>query len=363
MITDWRQLTFLENSLESIAYALVIILLGLAFQRFISKQLSHLVFKIFKRYSFGVSAEKFLELLVKPFDVFVFLMVIWIAFSQLHYPESWHLAPEHKVGMRMTIWKVFELAIFCSLTWIVLRLIDYLGLVWMHRASLTESKSDDQLIPFFKEALKFIIAIFALFFMLGAIFKINVASLIAGLGIGGLAFALAAKDTIENLLGSFTIFLDKPFAIGDTVKVGNVEGKVEKIGFRSTKIRSVERSLITMPNKRMIDAELDNLSMKSMTRATFPIGIHYSTPLDIVQEFMNEIRKSLATNNKLKDDATVRIQRVNENTIEILILFFVLTNDWEEYMQAREEVLFSILRIAQQNQIQFAYPAREVKQL
>ena len=232
----------------------------------------------------------------------------------------------------------------------------------LHRTSLTQSKSDDQLIPFFKEALKLVIAIFALFFMLGVIFKINVLSLIAGLGIGGLAFALAAKDTLENLLGSFTIFLDKPFVIGDTVKVGNVEGKVEKIGFRSTQIRSVERSLITMPNKKMIDAELENLSMKSTTRAAFPLGIHCSTPLDTIQEFMNEIRKSLSANEKLKPDATVRIHRVNENTIELLIIFFVLTNEWDEYVQVREDILLSILRIAQQKQIQFAYPAREVKQ-
>ena len=360
---DWTQLTFLENTLESILYAIAIILVGLVFQRFISKQISHLAFIIFKRYSFGVSAEKFLELLVKPFSVFVFLITVYIACLQLHYPESWHLAPVHKVGLQMTIWKLFELSILCSLTWIVLRLVDYFTLVMIHRASLTESKSDDQLIPFLKESLKIIIATFSLFFMLGAIFKINIISLIAGLGIGGLAFALAAKDTLENLLGSFTIFLDKPFVVGDTVKVGNVEGKVEKIGFRSTKIRSVEKSLVTVPNKKMTDTELDNLSEKAMTRATFPIGIHYATPLNVVQDFMNDVRDYLQANEKLKDKPVVRINSIRENTIELIVLFFVLTNEWEEYIQERENVLINILKIAQQKQIQFAVPVREVKQI
>lgn len=362
MGNDWLQLTFLENTLESLLYAIAIILTGLVFQRFISRKLSQLIFKIFKKYSFGVSGEKFVQLLVKPFSVFVLLITIYIACLQLHYPESWHLVPEHKAGLKMTIWKLFQLSIVLSITWIVLRLVDYFSLVMLHRASLTESKSDDQLVPFFKESLKIIIIIFSVFFMLGTIFKINIASLIAGLGIGGLAFALAAKDTLENLIGSFVIFLDKPFVVGDTVKVGNVEGKVEKIGFRSTQIRSVEKSLVIVPNKRMTEADLDNLSEKSMTRATFPLGIHYNTPLNILQDFMEEIRKYLQTNEKLRVDPVVRVNRIQENTIELLILFFVMTNEWEEYIMVREEVLLSILKIAQQKEIQFAYPARELKQ-
>lgn len=359
---NWHQLTFLENTLESILYAVGIILTGLIFLRFISKQLSKLVFKIFKRYSFGVSAEKFVQLLVQPISVFVFLLTLFIAFMQLHYPESWHLVPEQKAGLKMTVWRIFELALVCSVTWMVLRLVDYFSLVMLYRASLTESRSDDQLIPFIKEALKIVVVIFSIFFMLGAIFKLNIASLIAGLGIGGLAFALAAKDTLENLLGSFTIFLDKPFVVGDTVKVGNVEGKVERIGFRSTKIRSVEKSLVTVPNKKMTEAELDNLSDKSMTRATFPLGIHFSTPLNSIQQFINDVRNHLQSNDKLKSDPTVRVNRIYENTIEVLVLFFVLTNEWDEYVQVREEVLLTILIIAQQNEIQFAYPAREIKQ-
>ncbi len=362
MGNNWLQFTFLENSIESILYAIGIILTGLIFQRFISRKLSQFIFKIFKKYSFGVSGEKFVQLLIKPFSVFVLLITIYIAFLQLHYPESWHLVSENKMGLKMMVWKLFKLSIICSLTWIVLRLVDYFSLVMLHRASVTESKSDDQLVPFFKESLKIFIMIFTVFLILGSIFKINVASLIAGLGIGGLAFALAAKDTLENLLGSFTIFLDKPFVVGDTVKVGNVEGKVEKIGFRSTQIRSIEKSLVTVPNKKMTEAELDNLSEKAMTRAVFPLGIHYTTPLHVLQDFMEELRKYLSASEKLKPDPVVRINRIQENSIELLILFFVMTNEWEEYIKVKEEVLLNILKIAQEKQIQFAYPAREIKQ-
>ena len=363
MGNNWLQFTFFENTIESILYAIGIILTGLVFQRFISRKLSQLIYKIFKRYSSGVSGEKFIQLLIKPLSVFVLLLTIYIAFLQLSYPESWHLVPEHKAGLKMTVWRLFQICLVCSVTWIILRLVDFLSLVMLHRAVHTTTKSDDQFVPFFKETLKFIVIIFSLFFMLGAIFKLNIASLLAGLGIGGLAFALAAKDTLENLLGSFTIFLDKPFIVGDTVKVGNVEGKVEKIGFRSTRIRSVEKSLVTVPNKKMTEAELENLSEKSMTRATFPLGIHYSTPLNVVEEFMEDIRQALLQNKNLKDDPTVRINRVQENTIEVLVIFFVLTNEWEAYISVREEILLNILRIAQRMNIQFAYQAREIRSI
>src|SRR6185295_11619359 len=101
--------------------------------------------------------------------------------------------------------------------------------------------------------------------------------LIAGLGIGGLALALAAKETIENLFASFTIFLDKPFTIGDLVQVGSVTGKVESIGFRSTRIRTAEKSFVTVPNKKMVDVELENQSERFERRAYFTIGLTYAT--------------------------------------------------------------------------------------
>ncbi len=115
--------------------------------------------------------------------------------------------------------------------------------------------------------------VLALFFVLGFIFKVNIVALVGGLGIGGLALALASKETVENLFGSFTIFFDKPFTVGDHVKVGNVEGFVEGIGLRSTRIRTLERSLLTIPNKKMIDAELENVTLRSMWRPRSYIGL------------------------------------------------------------------------------------------
>jgi len=259
MVYDILQRTFLGNTLESYCWFIGIILVGLLLMRVLSKLLAFFIFKVVQKYSTGVGYDKFLPLLKKPLNAFILLVTFYLAFDRLEFPVEWHIVSIERFGLRMFLARTYQIAVVSAITWIFLRLIDFLGLIMMYRASLTESKADDQLVPFFKESLKVVVVIFSVFFVLGTIFKLNVASLIAGLGIGGLAIALAAKESLENLLGSFTIFLDKPFVIGDLIKSNGVEGTVEKIGFRSTRIRTVEKSFVTIPNKKLVDTELDNL--------------------------------------------------------------------------------------------------------
>ena len=129
-----------------------------------------------------------------------------------------------------------------------------IGLILKKKAEATENKMDDQLIPFAIEIGKILAVIFAIFIILGNIFGVNITALATGLGIGGVALAMASKESLENLLGSFTIFFDRPFTVGDMVTVGSVTGVVEKVGFRSTRIRTFDKSIVTVPNKKMIDA-------------------------------------------------------------------------------------------------------------
>ncbi len=142
-----------------------------------------------------------------------------------------------------------------------------------------------------------------------------------------------------------------------------MEGKVEKIGFRSTKIRNLEKSLVTVSNKKMIESELENLSEREMIRAAFPLSIDYAVPFNMVQEFINELRENLNANELLQKDPIIRFSRIRENAIEIQLVFFVLTRDIDEYIKVREDVLFSILAIAQKHKIQFTSPAVELKQV
>ncbi|MBL7922772.1 MAG: mechanosensitive ion channel family protein [Bacteroidia bacterium] len=355
METHWLDRTVFENRVEDLLWFGGIILAGLLLKRFVSNHLSGLIYRFIKRYAAGVDVRELKDLLRKPVGLFILLLSIYIACKQIHYPESWQLPSEENFGLRFIIWKFFQISLIISLTWILTRLIDFFGIVLLHRARLTTSKADDQLVPFFKESIKFFAVILSFFISLGIVFHVNVASLIAGLGIGGIAIALAAKDTLENLLGSFTIFLDKPFTLGDLVKAGNVHGKVEKIGFRSTQIRTLEKTLVTVPNKKMIDAELENVSMRNMIRALFPITLRFETPIAKIERFKAEIMQYLRQHPDVAGDPApaVRMDKITETGIELQFFFFINTTDMDIFASKREEILFKILRIAQESDLRF----------
>jgi len=361
MDPSWLQQTFLENTLQSYLMFGAIILAGLLFKRFVSNHLSGLIYRFIKKGTAGVDVSELRELLRKPFGLFVVLISIYIACLQLHWPASWHLPTEENFGIRFVVWKAFQFSIIVSLTWILMRGIDFFGIVLTQRAKSTASRADDQLVPFIKESIKFIVIILSFFIALGIVFHVNVASLIAGLGIGGIAIALAAKDTLENLLGSFTIFLDKPFSLGDIVKVGGVQGKVERIGFRSTQIRTLEKTLITVPNKKMIDAELENISLRNMIRAVFPLLVRLETPVEKIEQLRDELKQFLSQHPQVIQDPvpTVKIDKITDAGVELQLLFFVDTVDVDFYTSQKEEILLEILRKARSLDVRFDTKTQE----
>jgi MscS family membrane protein len=361
MIHRALQETFLGNTLESYCWFAGIILVGLIFLRLLSRLLTMGIFRFVKKFSSGVGSDKLMFLLKKPLNTFILLITFYIAFSRLDFPVEWHVASIEKFGLRMVIFRAYEISIVVALTWILLRLTDFLGLVMMYRASLTESKSDDQLVPFVKESIKVIIVIFSVFFMLGAIFKLNIASLIAGLGIGGLAIALAAKESLENLLGSFTIFLDKPFVIGDLIRINGIEGNVEKIGFRSTRIRTFEKSYVTVPNKKLVDTELDNLSLRIQRRAKFNVGLTYDTTAAQLRSITQEIQQYIEKHpHVLPGETRIRLHEFDSSSLNIMVLYFVDTLEYDIYLDVREEINYKIMEIVEKNGAFFAYPTTTV---
>jgi MscS family membrane protein len=353
------QHTFLGNTIENYCWFGGIVLLGIVFLRLLSKLLTFFIFRFLKNYSTGVGYDQLLVLLKRPLNIFILLVTFYLAINHLDFPEEWHIASMEKFGIRLVLYRCYQIAIVGTLTWILLRLTDFLGLVLMHRASLTESKSDDQLVPFVKESIKVILVIFSVFFMLGAIFKLNIASLIAGLGIGGLAIALAAKESLENLLGSFTIFLDKPFVIGDLIKINGIEGTVEKIGFRSTRLRTPEKSYVTVPNKKLVDTELDNLSLRIQRRANFKIGLTYDTKVSQLKKIITELHSAIENHaHILQGETRVSLFEFDASALNITVLYFVDTLEYDVYIKVREEINYIIMEIVEANDASFAYPTR-----
>lgn len=349
---------FLGNKVESWFWFAGILLFGILLKRWISGRVTRLIYHLFKRYCKAGGLQKFILLLTAPIELFFTILIVYLAFDKLEYPTEWNLVPDQEFGFRMVILRLLQVAFLISMFWIVLRLVDFVAVIMTERAKKTESLADDQLVSFAKEAVKVVIAIIGLFIILGIAFRLDVVSLIAGLGIGGLAIALAAKETLENLLGSFTIFLDKPFVTGDHVRVGKTEGKVEGVGFRSTRIRALDKMLVTVPNKKMIEAEVINETNRLFRRSSFFITLGFETNEEQLKGILNDIKKILADHSLIENGSeTVRFRNIGNNGLEIQIVFVVLSPEMSEFLIVQEEINFQILRIVKMHDSSLSIPS------
>jgi MscS family membrane protein len=299
-------------------------------------------------------------LLNKPLGFIILLIIIFIGLDRLKFPDAWELVQVEKFGVRMIVERSYYLGLACGIMWMMFRVVDFFGLILTEKAAETETKEDDQLVVFATEILKITILIFGIVVILGSIFKLNVSSLVAGLGIGGLAVALAAKESLENILCSFIIFFDKPFVVGDMVRVGNVEGKVEKVGFRSTRLRTVEKSFLTIPNRKMIDAELDNLSLKTFRRVRFNIGLVFGTKASQMKAIVADIQQILDDNPDIAIEGQTRFIKIGAYSLEIRVEYFVTTIDWNTYLRLQEDINYHILEIIEKHGAQMAFPTQTV---
>jgi len=347
----------LGNTVENYLWFAGILIAGLLFRHLISQLFSFLIFKLIKRFSGTASPREFYDLLKAPFSWLLLLIVGYIAFSYLDYPDNWQHAVNKRFSVESIVNIIYKIVVILTITWVFLRMVDFFGSILVQRSTKTQSRLDDQLIPFFRDGLKIIVVVFSLFFMLGSVFEINIVTLIGGLGIGGLAVALAAKETLENLLGSFTIFLDKPFIVGDLVKVGTVNGHVESIGLRSTRIRTLEKSLVTVPNKKMVDAESENITERSLWRVRFSIGLRYSTHADDLIKIISQIRKALDYHEQISSDPIVVFDQFNLSSMDILVSYLVISNDYLIMKNVKEEINFKIMKIVRENNSDFAFPS------
>jgi MscS family membrane protein len=226
--------------------------------------------------------------------------------------------------------------------------------------SKTESTLDDQLLPFIRKCLR----IFVIF--LAAIMTIqnlgySISGLLASLGIGGLAVALAAKDTLSNIFGSLMILLDRPFHVGDWVKAGDLEGIVEEVGFRSTKIRTFGKTQITVPNNVIANLAVDNISRRPNRRINFTVGVTYETKPEQMRQAVAGIREMLRKHPAIDQEfILVNFTEFGASSLDILVYCFARTVVWAEYLAAREDVSLKIMEILDGLGLEIAFPSRSI---
>lgn len=244
---------------------------------------------------------------------------------------------------------------------LLLRAIAILGDYLLERAGETETRLDDQLIPLVRQTANVFVVLVGTLFVLSNL-DVDVAALVAGLGIGGLAVALAAQDTIKNLLGGITVLADRPFQVGDWIVVGDVEGTVEKIGFRSTRVRTFRGSLVSVPNARLTDTVIDNIALRPYRRYDTTLHLPLSTPPDAVQAFCEGVRALFQANAVVRQDYYFcELNRFGESTLEVLLYCFFDASDWAIELRAKHILNLDIIRLAEELGIDLAPPAQVVQ--
>jgi MscS family membrane protein len=238
------------------------------------------------------------------------------------------------------------------------RFIDVLSDVLARRAEATATQYDDMLVPLVRKSLKIFVAAAGLL-TVAQVLGSNVTALFASVGIGGLALALAAQDTVSNFFGSLMVILDRPFQVGDWIKTGDVEGTVEEVGFRSTRIRTFYNSLITLPNANLIKASVDNLGDRTYRRWSTRLGIAYDTPPEKIDAFCEGIRELVRKHPYTrKDYYHIYFNEFGSDSLEILVYVFFFTPDWATELRERHRLGVDIVRLAAELEVEFAFPTQ-----
>ncbi|MGI4740530.1 MAG: mechanosensitive ion channel family protein [Janthinobacterium lividum] len=344
-----RQL--LGNELLEYLIAIVIMLLAALLNRILSRLLSKGFFRLTKRYTAGVTEDELHDLLIQPLNTLLFLVSFYLAFSVLRYPQPPLAVQGVEPWPKVVLLGLFHLGVIGTVVWVIMRLVDFALLVMQRRAELTATGSvgrlDSQFLPFAKDLLKVFIVVIGLLIALGQVFGVNVTALIGGLGIGGLAVAFAAKESLENLLASFTIFLDQPFGVGDLVTAGSVSGTVEKIGFRSTRLRTAEKSYLTVPNKSMIDKPLDNLSLRTARRVGFTLLFDHKTTSDQLQAIIRESVEAIEAHPLVTQDVQMKFNSITPGGKEVTVQYFIETTSYDEYLDIKEDLNYRLVQASE----------------
>ncbi len=280
-------------------------------------------------------------------------LVLWVI--KLGLP-SLLLPPRTADFANKTIWVISTFMVLL----ILLKVVDIAVLYIRMATHKTENRLDDQLVPIFKNLVQILI-IGAVIIQVFRIFQIDITAIIAGLSIGGLALALAAKDTAQNLFGSVTLFLDRPFQVGDWISFEDVDGTVEEIGIRATRIRTFANSLVYVPNGKLANLNLNNYGLRHYRRFSTKISVTYDTPPELIEEFVKGLRQIVKEHpNTRKDYFEVHLNDFAPSSLDILFYIFFEVPSWSEELKSKHEVMLSVVRLAKEMGVKFAFPSSSI---
>jgi MscS family membrane protein len=335
----------LGNSIQSYFILAIVLLFVSMIKRYLSQWMATLLFKEVKRWVPDIQQQEFSHLLLQPLEYFLLLIAFMITTDHLNFPPELNVTVYNDFTLRGILNTVLDLTLTLCVIWIILRAIDFITLMISRGTDIAHDITDNQFIVFFRDFFKALVFIFGAVAFIRIIFgAVLVNKIIAGLGIGAAALALAAKESIENLIGSFIIFFDKPFRVGDTVKVDSYQGSVEKIGLRSTRIRTKEKTYVTVPNKKMVDSILDNLSLRTQQRVDMRLEVAGDTPAASLIQVLQDVKDILNGNEKILEGFVVNLHDFTKDTYVIQIIYMTYVIESIQYNGLRSDVNLAVVK-------------------
>ena len=244
--------------------------------------------------------------------------------------------------------------------WAAVRLVDVIADFLRAKAQRTENTFDDMLVPLLRRTLKIFVVLVGIVYLVSKLTD-DVWKVLAGLSLGTIAVGLAARDSIENLFGTFTVLLDKPFELGDWITVGNVDGTVEKVGVRSTRIRTFANSVISVPNRDFIRATVNNWGARRYRRIRTMLSLTYDTPPEKIEAFCEGVREIVRVHPYTrKDYYHVYLNQFSDSSLDVLLYCFLEVPDWSMELRERHRLFADVLRLAERLNVGFAFPTRSL---
>jgi MscS family membrane protein len=339
-----------SNSIKAWLLVAAIILLMCIFKRYVSRYLAAISFRLATRAIKNINRQQYINLVAEPMGWFIVIVVSVFAIDKLNYPQAINFSIYGHTAADI-LSRIGPGIMIVTFVWLLLRIIDFIAQVLEQKANLTPDTRDNQLIVFFRDFLKVLIGIVGVLWIIKVCFHQPIGHVLTGLSIVGAALALAAKESLENLIASFIIFFDKPFFTGDVVKVNAVTGLIEKIGLRSTRIRTADKTLVTIPNKQMVDSVLDNWSMRTARRGEIKLELHPHTSTADLQMLCGFINGLLAENNTIVTAGNVVIKDITRTGILLQAEFFTAVIDIHEFDVLKQELLLHIKQKIETTQI------------
>lgn len=341
----------LDNPVRDYLWSVGIILLVLLLKKRASKNITRLIFYLFRKLGRGINEKEFFDLVLAPLENFIVMLAAYLALGNLNFPEEFRFKIlKIKSDVLLDRFATGLLIFFFFHT--LLRVIDYLAVILEKRANETDDVTDDQLIIFFREFLKVILIIICILVMIRFVFNQDITKLLAGLSIIGAAIALAAKESLENLIASFIIFFDRPFMVGDLLKVQQVNGTVEKIGLRSTRIRTTDKTYVTIPNKQMVDGIVDNITQRNRRRAELVLHLSLKTSATQVQELIGGIENILQA--KEIQERSVFLQDIKADAYQVFVEYFTDHTTIDSFNLLKQGINMKILQLLEEKGVGLA---------